>query len=172
MKKTLYLFFALSAFTVACDSDDLDDLLSISTTFTLDENFDVNISEEGPDSFDETIRIEASDNDLDELDKIEKYEITSAKFIIADYDGPSSTELEDMSISVVGTTIGFSIDPFEIANGTYDLNVDNSILEDMAEEFLKDNEIELRLTASVNNKPVSFNMTVELDVKVTGSPLN
>ena len=172
MKKLHYLLVVLSIFVLACESDDdAGSSITISAEFEIDKTFEVVIDEDKPRSINETVLFEASDDDLDVLDQVDGYEITSLQIIIANYAGPNDIELSNMSLAVVGTTTAFTLETFQLQNGTIDITDDADIFEAIAAEFLADNDITLTITGDISGEErVSFDMTIEVGVKASGSP--
>ncbi|MCG8386169.1 MAG: hypothetical protein MJA30_11550 [Cytophagales bacterium] len=171
MKKLHYLLVILAVCAFACESDDgPGSSISISAEFDLEETLAVNINENDPNSIDRTINFEASDDDLSSLGEIDEYEIESLQIIIENYDGADNVELRNMSIQVDGVATSFTLQTVPLQNSTIDLTDNADFLAAVAAEFLENNEITLTIAGEVSGQPVSFDMTIKVSLKVTGSP--
>ena len=171
MKKLHYLLVVLSVLAFACESDD-DPIsgISISADFDLEEKLAVNIGENAPNSIDQTLSFEASADDLSSLGEIDEYEIKSIKITIENYNGANDIELQNMSIRVDGVATAFTLQTIPLQYSTIDLTDNADFLAAVAAEFLENNEITLTIAGEVSGQPVSFDMKIEIAVKVSGSP--
>ncbi|BAX79634.1 hypothetical protein [Labilibaculum antarcticum] len=173
MKKTLFILFAMVVGFTSCDKvndlktkDFYDIELSKNTLVTVNtvESASLKIAETYP--FSETINLGFADIEeiKDYLNKLEAVDVTSVNCKITNL---TSGEIESLTISVPDLNFDFDI-PTVSLNQSLFVNFSTEQLDAIANTLLLNKNLEILITGTVTEQPVSFNIeiTALVDVEV------
>lgn len=173
MKKTLFILLAIVIGFTSCDKvndlktkDFYDIELSKSTLVTVNtvESSSLKIDETYP--FSETINLDFADiEDIkDYLNKLEAVDVTAINCEITDL---TAGEIESLTISVPDLNFDFEISTVSLNQSLF-VNFTTEELNAIANSLLQNKNLEILITGTVTEQPVSFNIeiTALVDVEV------
>ena len=175
-KKISMLLLATITF-VSCDEAEriLDELTEFNITQDLTREFNVSISEEGPETLNDEVTFDlASINQIqDDLDLISHVVINSLTFEIDNFTGDSEATLSAASMTFGETSISLdniNLEESDIEDTEYPIG-DPTQLNAIADELQEATQITVALSGTVDNTPVSFDVKLVLNSTISGDVL-
>lgn len=173
MKKTLFTLFAFVIGFTSCDKvedlktkDFYDIELSKKTLVTVNTVKTSNLKMEESFPFSETINLDFADMEeiKDYLNKLEAVDVTSVRCKITDLSGG---EVESLTISIPDLNFAFDI-PAVSLNQPLFVNFTTEQLDAIANTLLLNKNLNITITGTITEQPVSFNIetTALVDVEV------
>ncbi|HNP18825.1 MAG TPA: hypothetical protein PKL31_10355 [Fulvivirga sp.] len=170
MKYNIIILF-IAAVAFSCNS--VDDLLKTSANYSVEQTANVDLIQDGPKTFSITQEF-ATPADVDKFgSNLDAIEITGISMKFTNYTG-TDVKITDASLDFVGTGSSISINGEIDLNavngaGAIDLDVTGIDFTAINAKFLTDKKISVKVAGTVNNVPVTFDVTFTIDIKVTGS---
>lgn len=168
MKYSIFIFL-LAVVGFSCSEDDVKELLTTEQTFTASETFDVSIGEDDPLAYSASKTVDASLSGVD----ITEVEILSITGSISNVVAPNPVNLTAASIVLEGTGVQLDIPATELSNGAgFDLSfgtIPSSVIDTIEAKLLADGELTITASATVDDAPIDFRLTISIEIKATGT---
>ncbi len=167
MKYFIFIFL-LSIVGFSCSEDDVKELLSTDQTFTASESFDIDIDEDDPLTYTDSETIEASVAGIE----ITEVEILSLNATITNVLAPEAVNLTTASLVFEGTGVQLDFPETELTTGaTFELasTIPQNVIDALEAKLLADEEVTINATATVDGAPINFTISIDLEIKVTGT---
>ncbi|WP_296313594.1 hypothetical protein [Winogradskyella sp. UBA3174] len=170
LKYITSLFFVLITL-VSCKKEDAFTFRTVTDDFSTTSNFSVlDISSEMTQINNSTILDISSNQDiLDNQSLVIDANINSLTYQITNFSGNTETKLSNPSIIIGGVRIEIDdINLEEASNNNTIFEVYNGfLLNNSSEVFRNTTETVVLVTGAINNSPVSFDITVSINLSVT-----
>ena len=167
MKYFIFIFL-LSIVGFSCSEDDVKELLSTDQTLTASESFDIDIDEDDPLTYTDSETIEASVAGIE----ITEVEILSLNATITNVLAPEAVNLTTASLVFEGTGVQLDFPETELTTGaTFELasTIPQNVIDALEAKLLADEEVTINATATVDGAPINFTISIDLEIKVTGT---
>lgn len=175
MKKVNYLFVLFAIVFFSCE-DDIDNLTETEVSTTLTESFNVSVAEGGALTQSLMQSLNAGDNDdiKSVLSSVEGYEVNSVTFTITDYVGANDIMLESTMVTfevVGGSSILATAEDVvisDVVGVAQDLPFNANALTSLGETLLTNGgTVDIGASSTVSGSPVSFTITINVEVTAT-----
>lgn len=182
MKKSTILLLPAFALLFCVSCDKASELTDVSFSTTLSQTLPVAVTGTSETTASILLDAAAADPEIQKYaSNIKQYEITKLTFAIENYQSTLPDEIYFDGVfgfskkTESAPTATCSISPLNVTHfaGTGDFNVGNcdAILTGISAIFTSDNAVKLYMTGTFTKAPLSFNLKVTAQVKVTASPL-
>lgn len=167
MKYSIYVLL-LSFVAFSCSEDDIKELAEISRDFTATETIEVSIGEDDLLTYSPpSVTIDASLAGVN----ISNIEVLSVVGNISNVVGTGVT-LEEATLNISGANVTLSLTSFSIENGvSKEFELTSGSLDAIADAVENDGELTFTVSATVDQKPVEFDIEVVFNLRATGSLL-
>lgn len=158
MKALVIGFFSLMLFSCSKDG-----ILSIPASLSTTADFAVPAL--SPDVIERSFTIDASSSTelQNKLSLIKEYEVTSIRYQVLTFSGPAGTKAS--GTFTIGN-IAFGITNLALDQpAEYTLQASAAQLKEIADDLLSGNNIIVKISGSITNKPVEFKMKFTMDIK-------
>ncbi len=175
MKRLTPLFF-IALLTWSC-ADDVKELSRVTRSFTLSEEFTVDISETDPTSVSESKTFDASIATQGFSSNIDKITVKSLTIAIKGYQSSAGiVSLTDASITFEGTGVSLALPtPIDLAAASDSEKIEVTIpagsVEAVGTKLLADKSVTALIQGTITDTPVFFRAEIELEIEVTGTLL-
>lgn len=170
MKSNIFILL-LAVFAFSCSEDDLKELTEISQDVDVSKTFTVNLSDTDPMTFSDTEVFDTSVTGIN----VSNVELARMTMAFSNYSSTvDPVKITSASLSFVEAGINLDLPEIDLSvvNGTtLEISLPGNAITSIQNQLLENDENTITLSATVDKVPVTFDVELTLEIKVTGNIL-